>query len=155
MKNYLFLFALLFCSLGIFSQAKTIKGTVLDVSGYGLPGVNVVVKGTTTGTMTDVEGGFSFDVETGAKTLVFSSIGYKTKEIEIGEKTNFKVTLEEDAVGLDEVVVTALGIKREKKSLGYAVQNVKSESITAGNNTNIATSLQGKIAGVTVNSAGG
>jgi TonB-linked SusC/RagA family outer membrane protein len=139
------------------AQSK-ITGTVVDESGLGLPGVNVVVEGTTKGAMTNIDGYFEFTVDdVKSKSLVFSSMGYATQTISIGEMVNFKIIMKEDAVGLEEVVVTALGIKRDKKALGYAVTEVKSEKLAAGNSLNsVAANLTGKVAGVQViNSSAG
>jgi hypothetical protein len=108
------------------AQDIQISGTVTDASGAPLPGVSIVVKGTTTGTASSVDGNFELPVPPGA-TLVFSSVGMKSQEIAVGNQTVIDVVLEADIVGLDEVVVTALGITREKKSLGYATQEVAGE----------------------------
>jgi TonB-linked SusC/RagA family outer membrane protein len=145
---------MVFC-VSIFAEKTSLKGTVVDETGFGLPGVNVVVKGTTTGTMSDIDGKFNLSVnEASTKTIVFSSMGYATQEVVVGDKEEIKVILKEDAVGLDEVVVTALGIKREKKALGYSQQEVKAEELTAGAQADVTTALQGKVAGVTISASG-
>lgn len=136
-------------------QQRVITGTVVDVNGVALPGVNVVVPGTTFGAMSDTQGKFSIEVPQGAKSLVFSFIGMKTTEIPIGEKLNIEIVLQEEAFGLDEVVVTALGISREKKQLTYALQQVQGEQLISTGNINLSKSLQGKVAGVTVRQVSG
>ena len=155
-KKILFFVFFLTTFLQSFAQERTISGTVTDASdGSFLPGVSVVVSGTSIGTMTDVNGKYSLNVTSDNAVLIFRFIGMKTKEVQVGKKSTVDVALESDAMGLDEVLVTALGIKKEKKSLGYAVENVNSEELTEGNQTNIVNALQGKVAGVTVTNSGG
>ena len=110
-------------------QKKTITGTIVDPSGMPVIGANVMVKGTTNGTITDMDGKFSLEVTSGA-TLVVSYVGYSNQEIKIGNQTKLSIVLKEDSEALDELVVTALGIKREEKALGYAVQKVDAQSLT-------------------------
>ncbi|WP_159019312.1 SusC/RagA family TonB-linked outer membrane protein [Algibacter sp. L3A6] len=136
-----------------FAQEKTISGVVSDGSGLPLPGATVLVKGTSTGTSTDFDGKYAIKANSGG-TLVFSFVGYTTKEITIGTSNTINITLAEDAATLDEVVVTALGIKREKKSLGYASQEVKGDAVSAVKDVNFANSLSGKVAGIDVSSSG-
>jgi TonB-linked SusC/RagA family outer membrane protein len=128
-------------------QQKTITGTVSDKKGP-IPGVNVVVSGTTTGTITDVNGKYSLEVPQDAQSLTFSFIGMTPQVINIGVLTVIDVTMIESAIGLDEVVVTALGISREKKSLSYAVTEVAGESLTEAKEINLGNALTGRIAGV-------
>ena len=139
------------------AQTIVITGTVTSsVEGEGaIPGVTVVVKGTTIGAITDAEGKYSITVPTNATTLVFSYIGMKTQEVEIGGSSVVNATLESDLIGLNEVVVTAMGISREKKSLGYAVQDISNKEITRAGNTNLETNLSGKFAGVEVRQSSG
>jgi TonB-linked SusC/RagA family outer membrane protein len=130
------------------SWAQTnINGVVTDQAGLPLPGVNVLVKGTQNGVQTDFDGKFSIAANAGDK-LVFSFIGMKT--VEIAAAPNMKVTMADNAVELEGVVVTALGIKREKKALGYSATTVKSEQLTQVVNSNVFESLSGKIAGVDI-----
>ena len=129
-----------------FAQEKTVSGTVSDTSG-ALPGVSVLIKGTTTGTETDFDGKYSIKAKAG-DVLSFSYLGYKTVEKTVGASNTVNVTMEEDANVLDEVVVTALGIKREKQSLGFAQQTVKSENLVRSRETDISNALAGKVAGV-------
>ncbi|CAM1341930.1 SusC/RagA family TonB-linked outer membrane protein [Tenacibaculum aestuarii] len=135
-----------------FAQDRTISGTVSDESGP-LPGVTVLKKGTTQGTETDFDGKFSIQAKTG-DVLVFSFVGMKTTERIIGTSNTINVSMVSDNV-LDEVVVTALGIKREEKALGYSTQSVDSKNLTTVRDANIVNSLSGKIAGVNVTSSSG
>jgi TonB-linked SusC/RagA family outer membrane protein len=138
------------------AQTKSITGSVTSrEDGALIPGVSVMVKGTTLGTVTNFDGNFELNVPSDAKTLVFSFIGMKNVEVEIGTQTNFDVQMVADVFGINEVVVTALGITREKKSLGYSVQDISSEEISRANNPNLITSLSGKLAGVEVRQSSG
>ncbi|MGB5418270.1 SusC/RagA family TonB-linked outer membrane protein [Algibacter sp.] len=137
-----------------FAQEKTISGIVSDGSGLPLPGATVLVKGTSSGTSSDFDGKYSINTNQGS-TLIFSFVGYTTKEVKVGASNSINVTMQEDAEALEEVVVTALGIKREEKALGYSTQSVSSEDITTVRDANIVNSLSGKIAGVSVTSASG
>lgn len=145
------LFILLGFSNGIYAQ-KAITGVVKDAANGGtLPGVNVTVKEKAgVGTVTDIDGKFSLKLPEGAKTLVFSFIGYTSQDVAIAGKTSIEVQLQADARKLDEVVVTALGIKREKKALGYSVQDVKGEQLLASREVNVANSLSGKVSGLQI-----
>lgn len=109
-------------------KSRKITGVVTDGKGEPVPGANVIQRGTTNGTISDIDGKFSLEVPDNA-TLVISFIGYVTKNIAVGHKEIFNITLLEDSRKLDEVVVTALGIKREEKALGYAVQKVKGDNL--------------------------
>lgn len=144
---------LMLCSAFLSAQ-QIISGTVNDSSGIPLPGVNVIVKGTSTGTATDFDGNFSLEVEAGA-ILEISYVGYKTEEINVEGQTTITVTLQEDAESLDEVVVTAQGIKKSKKALGYAVTQLKSQDVEKRPEANLAKTLQGKIAGVNISTSNG
>lgn len=128
---------------------KNISGTITDAKGEPIIGANVVEKGSTNGTITDIDGKFSLSVPNKA-VLVISYIGYAGKEIQVGEQSTINVILSEDTELLEEVVVTALGIKRSEKALGYSVQKVGGDEFTTVKGANIATSLSGKIAGVSV-----
>ncbi len=135
-----------------FAQVKSVTGTVTSaVTGEGaIPGVTVLVKGTTLGALTDPNGKYSISVPAGATTLVYSYVGMKTQEVQIGGRSIIDVALESDITNLNEVVVTALGVKRESKALGYSVQSVNNDQIANSNNTNIINSLAGKVAGVNI-----
>ena len=137
---------MLFVLSTAFAQS-TISGVVTDQSGLPIPGVNVLVKGTQTGVQTDFDGKFSIEATPG-QVLVFSFIGMKTKEQ--AASANMKVAMSDNAVELEGVVVTALGIKREKKALGYSATNLKNDQLTQVVNSNVFESLSGKIAGVDI-----
>lgn len=156
----LFLMMILFVFVGVTSlmaQTKVITGTVISaVEGEGpIPGVTVQVKGTTIGAVTDVNGKYSINAPQDATTLIFSYIGMKSQEVAISGRSSIDAVMESDILGLDEVVVTALGISREKKGLGYAVQDIKSDELTKTAQSNVISSLNGKIAGVQISQAGG
>ncbi|WKN45208.1 SusC/RagA family TonB-linked outer membrane protein [Tunicatimonas pelagia] len=143
-------------ALGAIAQGRIISGKVTsEEGGDPLPGVNVILKGTTQGTVTDIEGDFSLSVPSEDGILVFSFIGLESTEVVIGNQSTLNVTMSEDAQQLSEVVVTALGVEREERSLGYAVQEVKGEELTQARETNIVNSLAGKVAGVQVTGASG
>ncbi len=153
-KLLLLLFTIVMATSGMIAQ-RMVHGTVTDDSGSPLIGASVVVKGNTNlGTITDIDGKFQLKVGPNAKTLVVSYIGYTTKEVELGTSDEVNVTLS-SGVQLEDVVVTALGIKRDKNALGYAVQDVKSDKIEKSVQTSILDALQGKIAGVRINKASG
>ncbi|MDD5150487.1 MAG: SusC/RagA family TonB-linked outer membrane protein [Flavobacterium sp.] len=151
-KIFLTLFIAFFMQL-TFSQEKTISGVVSDNAGLPLPGVSVLIKGTQSGTQTDFDGKYSIKAKTD-QILIFSYIGMKTQEITANSPTvNVKMT--SDAVELEGVVVTALGIKKSEKALGYATSKVAGEEFTKGGNQNLVNSLSGKVAGVQVIASGG
>jgi TonB-linked SusC/RagA family outer membrane protein len=131
-----------------FAQEKTVSGIVSDSSGT-LPGVSVLVKGTSTGTQTDFDGKYTIKANS-EDILRFSYIGYKTVEKTVGAKTSINISLEQDSNILDEIVVTALGIKREKKSLGFAQQSVKGENLVQTREVDINNSIAGRVAGVQI-----
>jgi TonB-linked SusC/RagA family outer membrane protein len=131
------------------TTARIIKGHVTDVKKEVLPGVSVLVKGTNTGTTTSQEGTFSIKADNG-DVLVFTYMGFRTKEVAVTDQNTYNVVLEEDAKGLSEVVVTALGIKKEKAKLGYAVQEVQGPDLVVAREPNIINSLTGRVAGLTI-----
>lgn len=137
-----------------YAQEKTVTGTVTDQDGVPLPGVNIIVKGTTNGTQSDFDGNYLIGVSTG-DVLVFSYLGQKTMERNVGAESVINVQMQEDASQLEEVVVTAQGIVREKRSLGYAVTTVESEKVEARPEADIARVLNGKVAGVNITSNNG
>lgn len=137
-------------------QTVQVTGTVTSQEdGLSLPGVSVTVKGTTVGALTDSDGRYSLSVPQGMNTLVFSFIGMKAQEVPIQGRTRIDVVMESDLVGLDEVVVTAVGISREKRELGYNVQSVESEVLTSRPNSDIVNSLAGRASGIQVISTAG
>lgn len=138
---------------GIAQQSDiTVKGIVKDTKGEALIGVNIKVKGSSTGTITDLDGNFSIQVKKGA-VIIVSYTGYTSKNITVSDARLLNIVLEEDRIQLDEVVVTALGIKKEAKSLSYNVQQVNSDEITRIADANFVNNLNGKVAGVTINAS--
>jgi TonB-linked SusC/RagA family outer membrane protein len=137
-----------------FSQQRQIRGTVTS-GGEPVPFVSVVVKGTNLGVATDVNGNYELTVPQDAKTLVIAGIGYKTKEISIESGTTFNVELEEDVLNLDQVVITANAIEREKRSLGYATTQIQGDELTKGRDRSVLNALQGKVAGVNITGGSG
>lgn len=129
---------------------QTVTGTVTGDDGMGIPGVTVVEKGTSNGTITDIDGGYSITVASSEATLVFSFVGMQMVEEQLNGRSAIDVTMVPSQIGIEEVVVTALGITKEKKALGYAVTEVGSEEIAVVKDHNPANSLVGKVAGVVV-----
>lgn len=134
------------------AKDKTVSGTIKDANGEPLIGVNVFVKGTTTGATTDMNGNFSLKAYTG-QTLVATFVGYKTEEIIIGSSAVYNIVMSDANISLDAVVVTALGIKRSEKALSYNAQEVSAESLNTVKDANLMNSLVGKVAGVNINSS--
>ncbi|MEP5503150.1 MAG: SusC/RagA family TonB-linked outer membrane protein [Algibacter sp.] len=148
----LFLFM---CSYTLIAQSKTVTGTVTDeTNNVPLPGVSVIIEGTSNGAQTDFDGNYSIEASTG-DVLKFSFVGMKTITATIGESNVINISLKEDIESLDAVVVTALGIKRQKKSLTYATQNVSSEEISKARPVSVTEGLSGKVAGISVARSGG
>ncbi len=143
------LLLMLFIAFQAMAQERTVTGTVTaKEDGLPLPGVSIKVKGGTAGTSTSADGKFSLRVPSNAESLVFTYIGYKTTEGTIPPSNVLNVSLVTDATLISEVIVTALGESRERKSLGYSVQEVKGESLTVAKSMDISSSLAGKVAGV-------
>ena len=138
-------------------QPVTVTGKVVDASGMPVIGAAVIIKGTTIGTSTGVDGDFSLQVPppSADAVLEINYLGYEPIAQAVGSRTNITFTLRESAVDVDAVVVTALGIKRSEKALSYNVQQVNSEDIVANKDVNFINSLSGKVAGVTINSSSG
>ena len=158
MRRVLLLFLIFYVlSLSISAQQRTISGTVTSsVQGEGsMPGVTVAVKGTAIGITTDVNGKYTVAVPQNATTLVFSYIGMKKQEVEIGTRSVIDILMEPEIMGLDEVVVTAFGVSREKKAVGYSVQDVKNDVIERTGNTDLAGAMQGKISGIDIKPSSG
>jgi TonB-linked SusC/RagA family outer membrane protein len=150
------LFILLFVAGSAMAQDRTITGTVTEKeSGQPLPGVTVLVKGTKIGTQTGANGKFALSVPSNGTQLEFSYLGYVTQSIALGSSDLVDVSLATDSKALSEVVVTALGISREKKTLGYSAQTVKAEDIVNSREINIVNALAGKVAGAQINNSGG
>jgi hypothetical protein len=135
----LFLFA---CFQLINAQGLVVTGKVTSSEdGLPIPGVAIVVKGTTLGYITDLNGEYSFEIPNDARALMFSFVGMKTQEIPIAGRTRIDVNLEPDVIGIEEVVVTAIGIRRETKALGYAAEAIEGDQISGSGETNIIQSL--------------
>lgn len=152
LQNLLLL--ILFSMVSVAMQAQKVSGNITSAKdGTTLPGVSVQVKGTNTGTTSDAEGKYSLAASSNS-TLIFSYIGFKSKEVKVGNQTTINVALDEDAAALEEVVVTALGIKKEAKKLGYATSTISPAAITENRSPNFMNTLQGKIAGVNISGLG-
>ena len=137
-----------------FAQEKTVSGTVTDQDGLPLPGVNIVVQGTTNGTQTDFDGNYTIKVSVG-QVLVYTYIGVKTTQRTVGASNTIDVQMEEDATALEEVVVTAQGIKREKQALGYAIAEVSSDQLEQRAEGDIGRVLTGKASGIQITAQNG
>lgn len=141
---------------GAFGQSRTITGTVISSEdGMEIPGVNILIKGTSIGTSTNINGTYSLQVSGNQDVLVFSFIGYESQEQEIGSRSIIDVTLMQEAASLGEVVVTALGIRREEISLGYSVGTLDGDELSRVVQENVLNGIAGKIPGVTVSATGG
>ena len=146
---------LLTLATAVFAQNVSVSGVITDASnGEPVPGASVILRGTTTGTMSNVDGMFSLTAPSNA-TLIISSIGYVTTEVPVNGRSTINVALDVDNELLEEVVVTALGISREKKALGYAVQDVKGETLTQAASASLSGALQGKVSGLEIHSSSG
>ncbi|MBB3698773.1 SusC/RagA family TonB-linked outer membrane protein [Flammeovirga yaeyamensis] len=150
--QFLFLFlGLVFTSN---AQERKIEGVVMDASANTLPGATVMIEGTTIGAVTSFDGTFHIDAPANAEKIIVRLIGYKSLTVDIGTQSKFEFVLEEDVEQLEEVVVTALGIEKDKKSLGYSVSEVKGDDLK-GSDNNVLNNLNGKVAGVMVNTSSG
>ncbi|MEQ8924887.1 MAG: carboxypeptidase-like regulatory domain-containing protein, partial [Fulvivirga sp.] len=154
MKKYLlFAFMLMFAFAfsDSWAQERTVSGKVTSIEdGSSLPGVNVVLKGTTTGTVTDIDGNFKLNVPSDGGTLVFSFIGLATEEVAISSRSVIDIQMSPDVQQLSEVVVTAVGIQREAKALGYGVERVGGDKLSAVSEPDPLRAMQGKVAGVNI-----
>lgn len=140
----------------LMAQARTVTGTVTGAEdGSPLPGVSVSVKGTSVGTITNEEGRYQLSVPERADALVFSFVGMLTREVELAGQQQIDVVMESDLLQIDEVVVTAMGIRKEKKALGYSVQEIDENRISGAKAADLSKSLQGKIAGINVKQSSG
>jgi len=157
MKKLIFSVILILYAVYGFGQARTLTGTVTSSEDGGpLPGVTIMVKGTTTGGITDADGNYTISVTGATVTLEFSFIGMQAQEIGVtASRTTYNVVMESDYLGIEEVVITALGISRQKKSLGYSVQDVSNEEMAEVKPLNVVNALTGKVAGVQITNATG
>lgn len=147
-------FALATSSVAL-AQSQTVSGKVTDENNEGLPGVSILLQGTSTGTITDVNGQYSISVQGDDATLVFSSVGYETVTEEVGNRSVVDVSLLPDLTQLSEVVVTALGVERQEQSLGYAVSEIQGSEVAETNLINPISALQGKAAGLSIGGTDG
>jgi len=148
--SLLFCFMLGIASLRLYAQDHSITGTVTSAEdGFGLPGVTVRIQGTTIGTTTDFDGKYTIKAKQG-QVLQFSYVGMISQNVTVGTSTVINVVMATDSQKLDEVVVTALGIKREKKSLGYALQDVQGSELAESREKNVSLALTGKVAGLQI-----
>lgn len=157
MKRICLIFFVILGLLGnsLYAQERRVTGTVTDAdTGATLPGVTVMVQGTNIGTITDSDGSYELTVSPD-NVLVFSFIGMATQEVPVGDRSIINVAIESDVAMLQEIVVTALGISRERKSLGYSVQEVGGDELVRGANVNPINSLSGRVAGVNITSSSG
>ena len=157
MKKFLLLTVMCLCITysGVLAQGQTLTGKVTSAEdGSPLPGVNVVVKGSAVGAVTDVNGAYSLSVPP-ESTLIFSFIGLASIEVEVGERTIVDVQMAQDVQQLGEVVVTAAGIERQTRALGYSVANVSGDQIALKSEPDALRSLQGKVPGVNILSTSG
>lgn len=138
----------------IIKKAVRIKGKVTDEKGLPVPGVNVIEKGSSNATMTNFNGDYSLNVKDGSAAILFRMMGYQTRELSLNGETLVNISLVPDQTALSEVVVTALGIKRTEKALGYSIATVKGSDLNTVKEVNVVNSLAGKVAGVNVVSAG-
>lgn len=156
MKRLSLVIALIFCAFSFVAAQKTVTGTVADISGEPLIGASILVKGTTSGTVSDIDGSFSLAVPTSTATLVVSYTGYATKEVEVDASTSrVAIVLDENAAQLNEVVVTGLGIRRDKKALGYAVTTLGTQELEARPEGDVTRVLRGKVPGVNITQTSG
>lgn len=155
-KKLLVLFVFYFFSYGAFAQMRSISGTVISSDDNSpLPGVSVIIKGTIRGTSTDFDGEFKLDGIKESDFLVFNFIGYEDLEVSVGSKTEFSITLEVATNDLNEVVVTALGVKRQKREIGYSTDKVETDVIVRSSSPNVVNAIIGRSAGVQVSQSNG
>ncbi|HSI75365.1 MAG TPA: SusC/RagA family TonB-linked outer membrane protein [Lunatimonas sp.] len=150
-KKVLLFFLALLCAGISFGQETSITGNVVDNNGDPIPGVSIVISGTSRGTVTDLDGNFMLNALPTAS-LIFSYIGYENQTVLLNNRTQLSIVLSSSDIGLDEVIVTALGIKRDAKTLGFATTTLDGGMISENRTPNFADALQGKIAGVNISS---
>lgn len=157
MQKKILLFILWSCCTGLtaHAQSRVLTGIVTSPDEGPLPGVNVLLKGTTMGTATNSKGAYTLSIPGDDAIVTFSSIGFATDEVKVGNRSTLDFSLKSDIRSLSEVVVTAFGVKKEVKSLGYGVQEIKGSQLTEARATNVVNGLSGKVAGLRVSSNGG
>ena len=156
LKQLLFWSCMLLSSFSLLAQDRTLKGKIISESdGQALPGVNVLVKGTTSGAISDIDGNFSLKVGADATILVFSYIGYQSMEVEIGNQTTFDITLQEDAQQLSEVVITALGFEEDADNSGVAYSKIGGGDLVKSGESTLINGMAGRASGVQISKSGG
>ncbi|MEL7221916.1 MAG: carboxypeptidase-like regulatory domain-containing protein, partial [Bacteroidota bacterium] len=154
MKKLSLVLSLVLFAVGFALAQRSVSGTITDDGGEPLIGASILVKGTSTGTVTDIDGTYKIDLPDGSSTFVVSYTGFETREIEVGASNVLDIILSE-GVALDEVVVTGLGIRRDKKALGYAVTTLDSDAIELRPEADVARVLRGKVPGVDISATSG
>ncbi len=155
-KQLLFVVSLLLCAQQVYAQDITVSGQVTDSeTGETLYGVSILVEGTARGGVTDMDGEYSITTQQGDEALIFSYVGYRTARIPIDGRTRINLSMQPEIGLLDDVVVTAFGIERERRALGYSLQDVDGQEIVASGANNLLNALQGQVAGVQINRGGG
>lgn len=149
MKTLLTLLGVVFLLLPGMVHAQTVKGSVKDKKGETLIGVNISIKNTTRGVVTDFDGNYEIKAA-GDETLIFSYMGFVSQEVKVDNRTIIDIIMSEESQNLDEVVVTAIGIKQQKKKLGYTTQQINNEALSESQTMNVGSALSGQIAGLTV-----
>ncbi len=150
---YLLCCMIMLIHAGVMAGARpaiSVRGSVTDENGAPFPGVNIVVKGLTLGTTTDGDGKYALEVPDANSVLIFSFVGYAVQEITVGDRTTIDVSMKADVRSLDEIVITALGIQKESKKLGYSVTSVRADELVTQRTTNVMESLEGKVAGLNI-----
>jgi len=155
MRKLLLLFAAGVLSVSQLWAQRTITGMITDDKGSPMANVSVLIKGTKIGTVSKIDGTYSLSVPASAKTLVFSSVEGGSQEVNIGEESTINVTMKPQEKAMSEVVVTAFGIRKDKKSIGYSTTQLSNEQVTMSHNINITNALTGKVPGIRVNGGGG
>ncbi|RYF78688.1 MAG: SusC/RagA family TonB-linked outer membrane protein [Cytophagaceae bacterium] len=153
MRKLLLIAQLLLCfiSVPLLAQDRMISGRVTSAEdGAAMPGVNIAIKGTTRGVTTDVDGKYKISVPSGTARLIFSFIGFVNQEVITGSQTSLNITMKPDASQLQEVVVTAQGIRKSQREIGYAISKVETEDVTVGRSPQLAQALSGKVTGLAV-----
>ncbi|MFT6338418.1 MAG: TonB-linked SusC/RagA family outer membrane protein [Halioglobus sp.] len=145
---------MMFFGIATMLAQRTVTGVISDSSGETLIGANVIAKGSAIGTITDIDGSFSLEVPEGAAMLVVSYTGYQTQEVDIANLSNVLITMLEGKI-LDEIVVTALGIEKQSRTLGYSVDQIDAEELNKARSANVVNALQGKVTGVTIGNTDG
>lgn len=154
-RSLLLTFAMLLTAIGVSAQSREVSGKILDNDGKTpMIGCTILVKGTTTGTVSEVDGLYKIKIPNDNAVLIFQSLGYNTQEVVVGTRTAVNITMKETAQKIDDVVVTALGLTRAEKSLGYAVSKINNDDITKSTSSNWINNMNGKVAGLSMTSAG-